>query len=86
MAFLTIVITEIGAHSTLHNMKFATHISLDTFGLLVGLTLVALPVVLRFLTLPLEAPLLVVVLLVQVLGLLVRVLTRSGACLQLSQW
>ena len=75
MALLAIVITDIGAHSALPSMELATRVALDTFGLLVGLTIVALPVVLPFLTLPLEIPLLVVVLPIRVLGLLVQVLT-----------
>ena len=83
MALLATVITDIGAHSELPSMELATRVSLDTFGLLVGLTVVVMPVVLPFLNLPLEIHLLIVVLLVRVLGLLVRVLTQSGACLRL---
>ena len=44
----------------LPNMELATRVALDTFGLLVGLTVVALPIALPFLTLPLEICLLVV--------------------------
>ena len=81
MALLATIITDIKAHSALSSTELATHVALDTFGLLVGLTIVTLPVALPSMTLPLEIPLLVVVLPVQVLGLLGRVLTRSGVCL-----
>ena len=44
MALLATVITDIKAHSTLPNMELATCVTLDTFGLFVGLTVVALPI------------------------------------------
>ena len=75
MALLATVITSIGAHSALLGMELATHVTRDTFGLLVGLTMVVLPVALPFLTLLVEIPLLIVILLVLVMGLLVFVLT-----------
>ena len=90
MTLLAIVITDIGANSTLPSIKLVTCVALDIFGLLVGLTVVTLPVTLPFLTLPLEIPLLFVVIFVRVLGLLVSVLTLNGSCLwlglRLSRW
>ena len=72
MILLATVITAIRAHSTLLGMTLAKRVVLDTFGLLVRLTVVALFVALPFLTLSLEIPLLVVVFPVRVIGLLVR--------------
>ena len=68
-ALLATKIIDIGAHTALPNMKLATRVALDMLGLLVRLTVVALPVAFLFLTLSLKIPLFVVVFPVQVLGL-----------------
>ena len=62
IALLATIIIDIGAYFALPSMEFFARVALDMFGLLVGLTIVALLDALPFLTLPLEIPLLVVVL------------------------
>ena len=64
MALLAKVIIDVGAHSALPSMKLAIRVALDMFGLLVGLIVVTMPIVLPFLTLPLQIHLLLLVLVV----------------------